>query len=207
MLNYTSGKDGYQDMRPRSRMANETSGRNGFNNVDNLDLSSRVGHQPSSPPTGLHPGVTCDGCSANIVGVRYKCLACPNYDLCATCMDSHDRNRSLDIEFRDMMKARHPRDHYFVRIAQDVGRHPPAFLTNRARWVHHGVICAECRTVDIVGYRYFCTMCGTSYCEACEQKGLPNALRGGVHRYDHNLLKMVAQPQAPVPSEPSSGHK
>lgn len=34
----------------------------------------------------LHCNVICDGCeSAPIVGRRFKCLVCPNFDLCETC--------------------------------------------------------------------------------------------------------------------------
>ncbi|KAM8973563.1 sequestosome-1 [Pelodytes ibericus] len=38
-----------------------------------------------STPNLVHPNVTCDGCDGPVVGNRYKCLICPNYDLCSTC--------------------------------------------------------------------------------------------------------------------------
>merc|ERR1712233_55491 len=31
----------------------------------------------------------CDKCEQNIVGVRYKCLSCPDYDLCSTCEEQN----------------------------------------------------------------------------------------------------------------------
>ncbi|XP_073424113.1 sequestosome-1 [Dendrobates tinctorius] len=40
---------------------------------------------PETPQNVVHPNVTCDGCEGPVVGNRYKCLTCPDYDLCSTC--------------------------------------------------------------------------------------------------------------------------
>ncbi|XP_061473308.1 sequestosome-1 isoform X2 [Rhineura floridana] len=33
----------------------------------------------------VHPNVTCDGCDGPVVGARFKCTICPDYDLCSAC--------------------------------------------------------------------------------------------------------------------------
>lgn len=41
----------------------------------------------SSPPPDVHDGVGCDVCDEMpIVGMRYKCRDCPNFDLCPKCI-------------------------------------------------------------------------------------------------------------------------
>ncbi|XP_065590833.1 sequestosome-1 isoform X2 [Cyrtonyx montezumae] len=46
-------------------------------------------HRPQcsqDPPRDMvHPNVICDGCEGPVVGARFKCTVCPDYDLCSTC--------------------------------------------------------------------------------------------------------------------------
>ncbi|POI25479.1 hypothetical protein CIB84_010771 [Bambusicola thoracicus] len=38
-----------------------------------------------APRDVVHPNVICDGCQGPVVGARFKCTVCPDYDLCSTC--------------------------------------------------------------------------------------------------------------------------
>ncbi|KAI9222163.1 hypothetical protein BC828DRAFT_338867, partial [Blastocladiella britannica] len=52
-----------------------------------------------------HAAVACDGCPVNpIVGRRYKCAMCPNFDFCEACMGNKD---TMD---------KHDDGHIFVQI-------------------------------------------------------------------------------------------
>eukprot|EP01121_Diplochlamys_sp_Union-15-3_P010637 TRINITY_DN3003_c0_g3_i1.p1 TRINITY_DN3003_c0_g3~~TRINITY_DN3003_c0_g3_i1.p1 ORF type:complete len:280 (-),score=53.46 TRINITY_DN3003_c0_g3_i1:23-805(-) len=55
----------------------------------------------------VHWGVTCDGCNKHpIVGPRFKCIRCPDYDLCAQCeskgihVDTGHQFRKIERPFR-----------------------------------------------------------------------------------------------------------
>ncbi|XP_029439207.1 sequestosome-1 [Rhinatrema bivittatum] len=37
------------------------------------------------PQNIVHPNVICDGCEGPVVGNRFKCTICPDYDLCSSC--------------------------------------------------------------------------------------------------------------------------
>lgn len=61
---------------------------------------------PSTPAEpALHAGVLCDGCECEIRGYRYKCIECPDFDLCFQCE----------------MKKLHG-DHMMIRIVKPLDR-------------------------------------------------------------------------------------
>ncbi|XP_014905995.1 sequestosome-1 [Poecilia latipinna] len=68
-------------------------------------------HGPAhmAPPPAVHPNVTCDGCEGTVVGTRFKCSVCPDYDLCSACQaqGKHTEHALLPIW--------HPLQHWFPR--------------------------------------------------------------------------------------------
>ena len=64
---------------------------------------SNTGNTGNNESEAYHRGVVCDGCQmAPIVGPRYKCLMCPDYDLCKTC-----EGNGVHVE-HDMIKITSP---------------------------------------------------------------------------------------------------
>ncbi len=57
----------------------------------------------SSPP--IHTGVNCDECGVKpIVGIRYKCGNCVDYDLCSYCVDNRRHEEKLGHIFLKLKK-------------------------------------------------------------------------------------------------------
>ncbi|EFR02676.1 ZZ type zinc finger domain-containing protein [Nannizzia gypsea CBS 118893] len=111
----------------------------------------------------------CDMCDYQIVDTRYKCIDCPNWDVCGNCVGD--------------VKYAHP-GHRFVPLYLPL---PPRAAHNV---VHPGVYCDGPLCHDkfnvnyITGIRYKCVVCDdTDFCETCEAH--PN----GTHNSTHPLLK------------------
>ena len=52
--------------------------------LPDLLAARTVSNEP--PPPVIHDNIKCDNCSDTVIGVRYKCLDCPDFDLCELCV-------------------------------------------------------------------------------------------------------------------------
>lgn len=78
------------------------------------------GTQASTSEQGVrHNGVTCDGCEKGVYGFRYKCIQCPDYDLCMDCeaQSLHPEHCMLRIPIPMQWK-----NHYTRRLARHMNR-------------------------------------------------------------------------------------
>jgi len=72
-----------------------------------------------------HPGVSCDCCDGPIRGFRYKCLQCPDFDLCTGCerKGNHPGHVMMRIAFPEQSRDA------LRRFASPVGGSPPTMPT------------------------------------------------------------------------------
>ncbi|KAJ8488127.1 hypothetical protein ONZ51_g3759 [Trametes cubensis] len=117
----------------------------------------------------------CNLCDSRIRGDRFKCLNCPDYDLCQLCYK--------------IVNDQHP-GHGFVKVGE------PAILMlrNRANDAVHHASCDACGG-RIIGVRYKCMHESCSdfdLCESCEALPIP------VHPTNHPLLKLKT-PETRIP--------
>ncbi|ORY48195.1 hypothetical protein BCR33DRAFT_60575 [Rhizoclosmatium globosum] len=155
-----------------------------------FDLCANCFANPESNVSHTHPffklsswndlnrRITCDGCGyKGIVGDRYKCLQCPNYDLCGNCFAAVGRvhpvghgfmvqasNGSVVVESRPMKEEE-------KAVEDDVD----------VKWA--GVVCDGCHKPNFSGARYKCTDCADyDLCSTCFADQIV------LHADGHNVL-------------------
>ncbi|CAG0888364.1 unnamed protein product [Darwinula stevensoni] len=137
-----------------------------------IRLPSRMPVVPLTPDldgiiSEKHPGVKCDSCSKRVRGRRFKCLACPDFDLCSDCEQSGEPH------------FHHP----MIRFAR------PGSVAFKATTVlpdglHHGASCDECGG-NIAGHRYKCLKCQDwDLCARCEAAS---------KHLDHRVVRMPSR--------------
>ena len=108
-----------------------------------------------------HPMVKCDACGTSpLFGNRYKCLMCPNYDLCENCFNNktHSFHQFGIISTPGQMPMPIPMQN-FVQ---------PQYYPPQPQ-AHVGVKCNNCNASPIYGNRFKCTVCfNYDLCNNCK---------------------------------------
>ncbi|KAK4121410.1 hypothetical protein N657DRAFT_128434 [Parathielavia appendiculata] len=143
--------------------------------VEGITLETEVSRRLAAG-RGQHHHAICDGCDAGITGVRHKCLECPDWDYCSSCI--------VNAGFI------HP-GHRFVPIYEPLEYDSSHFRVTVRKPVHYGICCdgplcsaARTNSTYIVGDRFKCAVCDdTDFCASCEASPANN------HNRTHPLIK------------------
>ena len=83
--------------------------------------------QPNTSRKECHTGVTCDSCNGPVLGFRYKCCICPNYDLCERCSAAgvHSEHNMIKITRADNSYHPYGQRHHGRRHNHRVFTPPP----------------------------------------------------------------------------------
>jgi len=166
---------------------------------------------PLGQPTRVAHNASCNLCDNRIIGNRYKCIECPDFDACQACYDGvageqHPDHTFVrvtavgDVLYRRSRPTANTRESVMMTKNSTTGTESfsAAFLAlNVSRKVRHRAICdAVGCGKTIVGVRYKCMhpACPDfDLCEDCEALPIP------VHPTDHTFLKITV-PNAKIPT-------
>jgi next to BRCA1 gene 1 protein len=131
----------------------------------------------------IRQGVYCDVCKTTpIIGDRYVCTECENYDLCSNC------------EAKGLVSDGHKTNHIMLKYKQVL----PVVIT------HTGVSCSGCHMIPIIGDRYKCTICENyDLCTKCEEAGKLTGNHQSNHPMAKHKLVLISKLNAAIPSTPS----
>lgn len=142
----------------------------GFKPATADTMLSMAAEAALAPGRHVRHNAICDGCDKTIYGIRHKCLNCPDWDYCNTCIKQAPH--------------KHAR-HRFTAIYTPIAEPQPVF-TRHVGIYCDGPLCSKdgINSGYITGVRYKCAVCNdTDFCASCE------ALPGNHHNRTHPLIK------------------
>ena len=67
-----------------------------------------------------HPVIICDSCDNKVKGFRYKCLVCPDYDLCSSCEKTSLHSEHPMIRLSDAFAFVSVKRHFFKKFFRPI---------------------------------------------------------------------------------------
>ena len=185
----------------------------------NLSLNTEEDKKEESGKL-IHHNIICDGCQMRpLVGKRYKCKVCPDFDFCEKCYEKNKETHKH--EFSLINKIELPKFHHKFPRVNPFFRHsskkhmkinpfkpeikPKIEKLQHSKTVgnifekdqisnkvmHFGVKCDGCGAFPIVGCRFKCAVCDDfDYCETCEKKLS--------EKHNHPFLKIYEPKMNPI---------
>ena len=185
----------------------------------NLSLNTEEDKKEESGKL-IHHNIICDGCQMRpLVGKRYKCKVCPDFDFCEKCYEKNKETHKH--EFSLINKIELPKFHHKFPRVNPFFRHsskkhmkinpfkpeikPKIEKLQHSKTVgnifekdqisnkvmHFGVKCDGCGAFPIVGCRFKCAVCDDfDYCEICEKKLS--------EKHNHPFLKIYEPKMNPI---------
>jgi len=156
------------------------------------EIAKRIGDQyspgamPKDVPEQVHPNVICDGCDQSpLLGRRFKCMDCPNFDLCESCFSKRGGFHNPDHAWQEIPAGQvlRPTSVHWPRVECDSCGLCPLVPTNRFK-------CGDCPDYDL--------------CAACYDSR--HEIHPGHDSWSHQGQRVVQEPK-PAPScepEPES---
>ena len=128
----------------------------------------------------VHSTVTCDGCGKRpLVGIRYKCAVCPNFDFCENCEKTEALKHGHPL-------VRLPHLKMIKSIKCNLKDSTKKELKENEKIIFENINCNGCGVKSIEGTRYKCAICKNfDYCEKCFNENC--------EKHDHPFIKIYNQ--------------
>lgn len=162
------------------------------NNTEHeLTYAKALGKTDKPKALETHHFVYCDQCSVNkesIVGTRYKCMKCDDFDLCSAC---YEKGVAFGSHSPDHVMKIFPKQGVYSGFTKaKVTEEPPTQEFN----------CESCFEIGIFtqlkGKRYHCTECGFNMCTTCFE----NKAQSDTHKLSHEI-RIMGEEENPVAEE------
>ncbi|PRP82315.1 hypothetical protein PROFUN_10387 [Planoprotostelium fungivorum] len=175
-----------EQWRPLIERVAEVAMENGFNPETVIDQLASISIEREEP-LPVH-SAWCDHCNARIAGTRYKCLQCPDFDLCQRCLNTNRDLHDAEHDFLHILRpgsctrqeeekpeeSEEPKSEEPKEEEEKTEEVAPS-LPSDADLPIHWAICDHCQQ-RIRGIRHKCSDCRDyDLCNAC----VPN--RDSVH--------------------------